>query len=190
MALDNLSLPETEGQYRHLGKHSEVTSAQEKAEEFTEIKEELGKSPSTHDIQRRSQLVTEVSKGINGGAKEEPLPSGMPKYFNTEQLDTFRAWSIESKGINVIDDKPKVNMLELSSMREDVLNDLASRVPEWKAARKIMIKLLHPDSGGNTLAYQFFEGFNEIMDNLSKAYDYVMFTENVDKLKIEWWEQQ
>jgi len=76
-------------------------------------------------------------------------------------------------------------LLLLAKNRDDILNTIASRVPEWKAARKIMVKLLHPDTGGNSLAMQFFGEFDKLMKNLTEAYDYVMFMDKIEKFKEE-----
>jgi len=184
-----LNKPETEGQYRDLGSASEITSAQEKLEEFNEVGESVGKAqPSRADIVEHNKIVTEVTKSIGG--EDKPKDKNSPTYFSVKETEDFRAWLKDTHNIDAVEDKPKVNMMELQGMRDDVLNDLASRVPEWKMAKKIMRKLLHPDTGGNTLGYQFFEGFVELMDNLSKAYDYVVFREKIDNYKREWWKNK
>ena len=180
-----LNEPETEGQYRNLGRTTDITSAQEKIEEFNDIGEGLGKEqPSGEDIRQHNKIVMEVKNSIGGTDEKEDAVT--PTYFSTKDTEDFRAWLKEVKNIDAVEDKPKVNMMELHGMRDDVLNDLASRIPEWKTAKKIMRKLLHPDTGGNTLGYQFFEGFVELMENLSQAYDYVMFRNDIDNYKKEW----
>jgi len=185
---DNLNEPKKEAQFRGLGNASEITSAQEKLEEFNEIAEATGKAqPSQRDIETHNKIVTEVTKSIGG--EDKPKDKNSPTYFSVKETEDFRAWLKDTHNIDAVEDKPKVNMMELQGMRDDVLNDLAARVPEWKMAKKIMRKLLHPDTGGNTLGYQFFEGFVELMDNLSKAYDYVVFREKIDGYKKEWWKE-
>ncbi len=186
-----LNEPETESQFRNLGRASEISSAQEQLEEFNEVCVATGKNqPSREDISTHSDIVTEVTNSIGGEEKREPIPNDMPKYFNSDELSEFREWLLVEHKINAVEDKPDVNMMELQGMRNDVLNDLASRVPEWKSAKKIMRKLLHPDTGGNTLGYQFFEGFVELMDNLAQAHDYVVFREKIDNYKKEWWSKE
>ena len=182
----NLSIPETAAQFNSLGKHSEITSAVEKAEEFTEVTKELGKQPSREEIRDRNKIMTDVKKGIHGD--ETPKPKGdQPKYFNTEQLAEFRDWLKKTYKIDAVADKPDANIMELSGLRDDILNDLASRYKEWKIGKKIMRKLLHPDTGGNTLAYQFYEAFEELMQNLTKSAEYIEFGMRIDEHKKEWW---
>ena len=181
--------PETESQYRNLT----GDTAQEKVEQFNEIEEAVGHTPSRQNVRDYQQTVGEIADI----AECESLPQhssnkGKVKKLisSTEDLMKFREWSKETKGIDVVEDKPKVNLMLLSKERDEHLNTLGSRVPEWKTARKIMIKLLHPDSGGNTLAMQFFKEFDSVMNNLTQAYEYVVFEDNVNKLKQEWLKEQ
>ncbi len=181
--------PETEAQFHHLT----GDTAQEKVEQFNEIEEAVGHTPSRQNVRDYQQTVGEIADI----AECESLPQhssnkGKVKKLisSTEDLMKFREWSKETKGIDVVEDKPKVNLMLLSKERDEHLNTLGSRVPEWKTARKIMIKLLHPDSGGNTLAMQFFKEFDSVMNNLTQAYEYVVFEDNVNKLKQEWLKEQ
>ena len=191
---DNLNIPETEAQYRGLGKSTEFTSAQEKVEEFNEITKELnGKTPSHLETQQRNKSIELFNEEITQIKKEKQPKNDEPTdffngktYFNPDDLTSFRKWCIQEKGINPIDDKPEVNMMALGNERDDIINELARRVPEWKSARKLSLKLLHPDTGGNTLAYQFFEYFDSIMSNIVKAYEYVEFNNKIDAFKKEW----
>ncbi len=180
-----LNIPKTEAQYRDLT----GDTAQEKVEQFTEITEAIGHAPSRQDVRDFQKNIGEIADMTNcTSVPQHSDNKGKKKQIisSVEELNTFRIWLKAEKKIDAIEDKPKINLMLLSKERDDMLNTLGSRVPEWKSARKIMIKLLHPDSGGNTLAMQFFKEFDELMNNLSKAYEYVMFENKIAKLKEEW----
>ncbi len=181
----SLNIPETQAQYESLS----GDTAKEKAEQFTEIAEAVGHTPSREDVRNYQKNVNEIADMTNcTSLPQHKENKGKKKKIisSVEELNNFRKWLKTEKKIDAIEDKPKVNLMLLSKERDNILNTIGSRVPEWKIARKIIIKLLHPDSGGNTLAMQFFKEFDELMNNLSEAYEYVMFEDKIAKFKEEW----
>ncbi len=181
----DLIIPETQSQFESLS----GDTAQEKAEQFTEIAETIDRIPSREDVRDFQKNIGEIADMTNcTSVSQHSENKGKKKKVisSVEELNNFRKWLKTEKKIDATEDKPKVNLMLLSKERDNILNTIGSRVPEWKIARKIIIKLLHPDSGGNTLAMQFFKEFDELMNNLSEAYEYVMFEDKIAKFKEEW----
>ena len=184
---DNLKVPENEGQYRYLGKAEVVTSSIEKVEEYTELYENKGEAPSSEEVREHHRKLKNI-KYVVSEEPEEPLPTDMPKFFLPEQLMEFRAWIKKEHHIDAVNDKPKVDMLALSKERDEVINELLREVPNWKGARKEIVNKLHPDKGGSNLAFSFFKLFDELMKNISSAYEFVVFQDKILRYKKEWWE--
>ena len=106
--------------------------------------------------------------------------------FPKEEVEAFNEWLLDEKQIDYKADRPKSNFVLLAEQREEVVTELANRSGEWKAARSIMQRRLHPDTGGNMLAFQFYEIFDRLMSILIDTVEYIVFEEKIDKYKEEW----
>ncbi len=178
-----LKQPENEGQFRRLGSASASTSAVEKAEEFTEMYDEKGSAPSNREIAEANAKKTMLKEKL--GKKEEL--EGLPHYLGVDEIADFRQWLIDKKSIDYLKSKPKVPMRTLIAERDEVLDELYTHIGEWKAARKLMQDRLHPDKGGNTLAFQFFNIFDELMRGMVKMVDLLDYENSILEYKKEWW---
>ena len=182
----NLREPENEGQFRALGKSTASTSALEKAEEFTEMYEDKGSAPSNREIAEANAKKAALKKKLN---KKEELGS-LPQYLGVDEIQEFRGWLLDEKGFDYEKEKPKVPMQALVAQRDEILDELYAHVGEWKSARKIMGKLLHPDTGGNTLAFQFYQTFDKLMNAMVKLVELLDYEEALLEYKKEWWESR
>ncbi len=181
---DSLNEPETAFQHRYLGKGTESTSAIEKAEEFDEAYREKGSSPTAVEIQKAAQIKNKLKKKTGRDNRRGDLP----QYLGSSQIIAFREWCKEHD-VDLEKNKPKLSVTLLMETRDETIDDLYSHLGEWKAARKIMLDKLHPDKGGNTLAFQFAKMFDDLMKSLASLLAWIEYEDAVIAYKKEWWRE-
>ncbi len=180
--IDGLKIPNTSELERRLGKGVESTSAIEKAEEFTELYEEKGAAPTRAEIEASARIKAKARKQMGRDGRREELP----QYLSAEEIIEFREWCKEND-VDIEANKPKVSVIALTQEKDDVIDELFNHIGEWKTARKIMFDRLHPDKGGNTLAFQFVKMFDELMKALLSLLEWVEYEDAVIAYKKEWW---
>ncbi len=182
---ENLTIPETENQYRYTGGGVETTSAIEKAEEYSELCEEKGAPVSAEEVRRNAKIKAKARKELGRDGRRGELPP----YLTPEEIMEFREWC-KDRDIDIEKEKPKTSMLALTQQKDEVLDELFNHIGEWKSARKIMFDRLHPDKGGNTLAFQFAKMFDELMLAMQKLVAWVEYEDAVIAYKKEWWKNR
>lgn len=171
-----------EAQFRKLGKGVESTSALEKYEEYEELSTEKGSTPTRDEIERNAKLKREASKKLGRDNRRGSLP----QYLTPEEIIEFREWCEENE-VELSENKPKVSMMLLVGARDEVIDTLYQHLGEWGSARKLMFDVLHPDKGGNTLAFQFAKMFDDLMKSLKSLLAWAEYEDAVIAYKKEWW---
>lgn len=178
----DLIVPETERAYRDtIG-----DNAIERAENYTEIAQETGQAqPSAETVRARNKAIEDFKAKLKRDKKETEVNG--KTILTAEELVLFRKWVEDEKKVDLISMRPKTNFFELGKQREEVITELANRSGEWKIARRIMQRNLHPDKkDGNILAFQFYEILDRLMQLIISAVEYIKYEEMINDLKKEW----
>lgn len=166
-------------------------NAIQKARNYKEIQETLEKDkPSGHEIRAFNKAKREA--GEQQKEEREKLEKGTkvklikkPDPFTFEEEIDFETWCVQEKDFDVIVNKPK-NVRAIYALKDENVSNLFSRLDEWKAAYKIMAKLCHPDTGGNSLAMSFLGDFKGLMVSLRGIKEVIDYEKKVEELREEY----
>ena len=117
-------------------------------------------------------------------ARAVPKTEHKTRYVIGEDT-SFEDWCRSEYDYDVIAEKPKQTRA-IYALKDEHVNTLFNRLDEWKSASKIMTKLYHPDSGGNTLAMSMLNDFKELMSSLEQIRKVTDYEDKVEALKVEY----
>ena len=174
-------------------------NAIEKARNYQEIKETLEKKkPSGHEIrafnkakreakEKAEEEEAKTKKRRDAYAESRRVPKRLPKPdpFTYEEEMDFEAWCIKEKSFNIEAERPK-HTTAIYALKDEKVSALFGRLDEWKPAYKIMAKLCHPDTGGNTLAMSMLSDFKELMTALQGVKNVLDYDKKIEELKREY----
>ena len=170
-------------------------NAVQKARNYKEIQDNLDKKkPSGHEIRAYNKAVREAREKLaeeeeerDEYAKSRQIPKKVkkPDPFTTEEEIDFETWCINVHGFDILAEKPK-NTRAIYALKDENVTTLFNRIDEWKTAYKLMAKLCHPDTGGNSLAMSFLTDFKELMNSLKGIKDIVDYENKIEEYRIEY----
>ncbi len=186
-----LSLPESSATQISLRGENAI----QKARNWQDIKEATGKEePSDRDVRQYNKDLREAKEKLNQEeeerneyAKSRQIPKKVkkPDPFTTEEEIDFETWCINVHGFDILAEKPK-NTRAIYALKDENVTTLFNRIDEWKTAYKLMAKLCHPDTGGNSLAMSFLTDFKELMNSLKGIKDIVDYENKIEEYRIEY----
>ncbi len=166
-------------------------NAIQKARNYQEIKDATGKdNPSGVDI---TQFNAEKNKATNKQKEERARLTGgkqvkivkKPDPFTFEEEIDFETWCIQEHDFDVVAERPK-HTTAIYALKDRRVGVLYDRLPEWKNAFRVMSKLCHPDTGGNTLAMSMLLDFKELMESLDGIKVVIEYDKKVEELREEY----
>ncbi len=167
-------------------------NAIQKARNYKEIQEGLEKEkPSGHEIRAYNKAVREAKEKSESErdeyAKSRQIPKKLkkPDPFTFEEEVDFETWCISEHGFDVVAERPK-HTRAIYALKDENVSNLFNRLDEWKSAYKIMAKLCHPDTGGNTLAMSFLSDLKDLMSALGGIKEVVDYDAKIEELRQEY----
>jgi len=190
-----LSLPESKSTQMELRGDNAI----QKARNYREIQEILGKEkPSAFEIRDHNKTLREAKEKsdreqqkkddeLSEYAESRKIPKKLPKpdpFTMDEEMD-FETWCIEVHSFDVVAEKPK-HTRAIYALKDEKVGTLFGRLDEWKSAFKIMAKLCHPETGGNTLAMSMLNDFNDLMKSLDGVKQVIEYEKKIEEFRVEY----
>ena len=174
-------------------------NAIQKARNWEDIKEATGKKePTDRDVRAFNKDIKEAKDKLqeaeqkktddfNEYSKDKQIPKKLPKPepFTFEEEIDFETWCIKTKNFDIVAEKPKQTRA-IYALKDENVSNLFGRLDEWKPAYKVLAKLCHPDTGGNTLAMSFLTDFKDLMGSLDGIRKVVDYEAKVKELRVEY----
>ena len=157
---------------------------------WNNVREATGKDvPTSTEVREYNKAKKEAKEkddaAYKKASKKHRLPKPKVDPFTTEEEIDFETWCIQEHGFDIYKEKPEGSKA-IYALKDEKVSVLFGRLDEWKSAYKIMAKLCHPDTGGNTLAMSFLGDFKELMKSLESVKTIIDYETKVDDLREEY----
>ena len=174
-------------------------NAIEKARNWKDIQEATGKEePTDREVRQHNKDIREAKEKLesiqkkkddtlNEYAKDRQIPKKLPKPepFTIDEEVDFETWCIKEHNFDLVAERPK-HTRAIYALKDEKVGTLFGRLDEWKSAFRIMAKLCHPETGGNTLAMSILNDFNELMKSLGGVKDVIDYEKRIEELRVEY----